>query len=160
MSDQAAQQAPPPPPPVDPAALAKDQAQIDQAAQTTKDKLLDEPALAQKLAPTPDMQAIVVDVEKDLLAEIMKNLRENTITPQDAQEVAKEFLALLPMQDKHDLLTKLRNLSTENREVTGVYLKYAKPFEDEERKEKLHLMSEHIKNGAIEEALAVAKGDK
>jgi len=40
-----------------------------------------------------------------------------------------------------------------------MYLKYAKPIEEEDRQRKLTMMSEHIKNGRIEHALAVAKGE-
>lgn len=135
----------------------KEQEQIEKAAVATKEKIHQDFTAAQKLASTSDMQDIVVDIEKELLAAIMQHLEDKTMTAEAAQTLAKEFIAFLPIQDKHDLLTKLQKLSDDNREAQGVYLKYAKPYEEEDRLKKLQLMSEHIKNGAIEEAIAVAK---
>ena len=103
------------------------------------------------------MQAIVDDVEKEILKAIMDNLNEERMTEEQARAFAKEFLALLPIQDKRDLLDKLYKLSKEHVEAKGVYLKYAKPYEEEERMRKLTLMSEHIKNGQIDHALSVAR---
>jgi uncharacterized membrane-anchored protein YjiN (DUF445 family) len=108
--------------------------------------------------PDPTMQAIVTDVEKELLQAIIANLKDNRLTEEQARELAREFLALLPMQDKKDLLDKLFNFSKKHVEAKGVYLKYAKPYEEEERQRKLALMSEHIQNGNIDHALNVAKG--
>lgn len=106
----------------------------------------------------PAMQDIVTDVEKELLQAIIKNLKANMMTEEQARQVAREFLALLPMQDKKDLLDKLYAFSKKHVEAKGVYLKYAKPFEEEERLKKLELISQHIQNGQIEHAITVAKG--
>lgn len=105
-----------------------------------------------------DLDETVKDVEKQLLLEIVKNLDESKITPEQAQLQAKEFLTLLPIQDKKDLLDKLYKLSQTNLETKGVYLNYARSFDEEERHKKLQLMSEHIKKGEIEHAITVAKG--
>ena len=104
------------------------------------------------------MQTITADVEKELLDSIIKNLDEKRMTEEEARELAKEFLSLLPLQDKKDLLAKLYKLSKEHVEAKGIYLKYAKPYEEEDRLKKIALMSEHIKNGQIEHAINVAKG--
>lgn len=137
---------------------ALEQAKIAKAAEATKKKIHEDLAAAQKFAMTSDMQDIVVDIEKELLAEIMKHLEDNSMTAEGAQELAREFLSLLPIQDKHDLLKKLQKLSDDNHETQGIYLKYAKPYEEEERLKKLQLMSEHIQNGNLDHAIAVAKG--
>ncbi len=105
-----------------------------------------------------DLNNVVKDVEKELLLEIVKNLDQSKITPEQAQLLAQEFLALLPIQDKKDLLDKLYKLSQTNLETKGVYLNYARSYDEEERHKKLELMSQHIKNGEIEHALSVAKG--
>ena len=107
----------------------------------------------------PAMQTITTDVEKDLLAAIIDSLKQNSLQVDQARALAREFLALLPMEDKRDLLDKLYKFSQEHSEVKDIYLKYAKPFEEEDRQQKLALMSEHIKNGRIEHAIAVAKGE-
>ena len=106
----------------------------------------------------PAMQSIVTDVEKELLQAIITNLKAELLTEEQAQQLAKEFLALLPMEDKRDLLDKLFKLSKSHVEAKGVYLKYAKPFEEEDRQNKLTLMSQHIQDGKIEHAINVAKG--
>ena len=104
------------------------------------------------------LKAITSDVENDLLNIIIQNLKQKSLDVKQAKALAKEFLSLLPIQDKKDLLEKLHKLSNEHVEVKSLYLKYAKPYEEEERQKKLALMSEHIKNGQIEHALNVAKG--
>lgn len=104
------------------------------------------------------MQDIIDDVEKELLQSIINNIKENHMTEEEARELAQEFLSLLPIEDKQDLLAKLLKLSKEHVEVKSVYLKYAKPYEEEDRQRKLTLMSQHIKDGNIEHALNVAKG--
>jgi hypothetical protein len=103
------------------------------------------------------MQTITTDIEKDLLDIIIQNLEENKIDSEEAKKVAQEFLSLLPLQDKKDLLEKLNKLSKDHFETKGLFLKYAKPYEEEERQRKLTLMSQHIQNGQIEHALAVAR---
>jgi CCR4-NOT transcriptional regulation complex NOT5 subunit len=132
--------------------------ELDQAAEATKQKLQQDPALAQSLGSTPDMQEAVIDIEKELLVEIMSNLDNNHISPEEAEKLAKEFLSYLPIQDQKDLLEKLARLSQKNKEAQGIYLKYAQPVEEDERQKKLTLMSEHLQQGNIEHALTVAKG--
>ena len=90
--------------------------------------------------------------------EIIANLGQNTLSVEEAQALAKEFFSLLPIEDKKDLIDKLHKLSKDHREASGVYLKYAHEYEESERQRKLQLMSQHIKNGEIENALAIAKG--
>lgn len=109
---------------------------------------------------TKSLQALVENVEKELLDEIIKNLEQNTLSEEEAQEIAQEFLALLPIEDKQDLLKKLHELSVDHIQTQPVYLQYAKPFEEEEREKKLKQISHHIKKGQIEHALAVAKGEQ
>lgn len=106
----------------------------------------------------PAMQSIVTDIEKELLQAIITNLKADLLTEEQARNLAKEFLTLLPMEDKKDLLDKLFKFSKAHVEAKGVYLKYAKPYEEEERQRKLNLMSQHIQDGKIEHAINVAKG--
>lgn len=103
-------------------------------------------------------QAIVDSVEKELVTEILDNVEQNRMTTEEAQTVAQEFLSLLPMQDKHDLLEKLRQFSKHHTEGKSLYIKYGGPIEEAERQQKLTLMSQHIQNGQIEHAINVAKG--
>lgn len=131
---------------------------VNAAGEATKQQVQQNPEFSQKLGATPAMQNMVIDIEKELLAEITRNLDQEKMSPEQAEELAKEFLALLPIKDQEDLLEKLSKFSQQNTEAQGIYLKFAKPLEEEERQKKLTLMSQHIKNGEIEHALAVAKG--
>lgn len=104
------------------------------------------------------MDMIEEEIEEELLLEIISNLTHETMTEEQAQSYAREFLTLLPIQDKHELLEKLRAFSKTNPAAKGLYLKFGGPIEEEERQKKLKLMSKHIKNGQIDHALNVAKG--
>ncbi len=104
------------------------------------------------------VQAMVSDVEKDLLLAIIKNIKEQRLTKDEGRKLAQEFLALLPMRDKEDLLTKLLTFSQKHVEAKQAYIKVAKPHEEENRLKKLEMMSQHIQNGNIEHAITVAKG--
>ena len=106
----------------------------------------------------PSVAVFIEEVETDLLKEIIQSLEKNQITEAQASQFAREFLTLLPVNDKKELLDKLRNFSKSHVLAKGVFLKYAAPADEEERQRKLALMSEHIKNGEIEHALNVAKG--
>ena len=104
------------------------------------------------------MQNITKKVETDLLNSIINNLKQNNINTDGAKKLAQDFLSLLPIQDKQDLLGKLQLLSTIHTQAQVIYLKYAKPYEEEERQEKLTLISNHLKNGQIDHALTISKG--
>ncbi|HZE87795.1 MAG TPA: hypothetical protein VE090_06385 [Methylomirabilota bacterium] len=132
--------------------------ELNEVAQTTKQKIQQDPTLSQSLATDPTLQDTIVDIEKELLSEIIKRLDQEKMSPEEAQSLAKEFLSLLPIQDQKDLLNKLYKLSQDNRATQGIYLKYAKPHEENETQKKLELMSQHIQQGNIEEALSIAKG--
>lgn len=103
------------------------------------------------------VQTLVTDVERDLLLEITTHLKQNKLSGEQAQELARSFLAVLPVQDKEELLTKLKKLGEEFPEAQSVFLKYAKEDELHARDQKLSQMALHIKSGNIEQALKVAK---
>ena len=103
------------------------------------------------------MQTITTDIEEELFNEIVNNLEQASITVEEAQQLARDFLALLPLEDKKDLLKKLYTLSQKHNEARKIYIEYAAPYEEEERQKKLTLISQHIKSGKIEDALAAAK---
>src|SRR6185369_5355789 len=103
-----------------------------------------DPTAAQQLATTPDLQDEVVDIEQELLSIIVTRLNANEMSREQAQKLAKQFLTLLPIQDQKDLLTKLFELSKKNQATGNIYLKYAKPHEENETQKKLAMMSQHL----------------
>jgi uncharacterized membrane-anchored protein YjiN (DUF445 family) len=134
--------------------------ELNTAAEATKQTFHNDPATSQTLATTPQLQDEVVNIERDLLDQIINRLDDNEMSPEEAQKLAKEFLSFLPIKDQQDLLDKLLQLSHDSNATHEIYLKYAKPHEEDERQRKLALMSQHLSEGNIEQALAVAKGDK
>ena len=103
------------------------------------------------------MQTITTNIEEELFNEIVNNLEQASITVEEAQQLARDFLAILPMEDKKDLLKKLYELSQKHAEARKIYIEYAAPYEEEERQKRLTLISQHLKSGKIEDALAAAK---
>lgn len=130
---------------------------LDQAAQSTKEKIHHDPAKGQTLAPTAALQDEIIDIEKELLNAIITRLENNNMSAEEAQQLAQQFLTLLPVADQKDLLTKLYKLSQTNNAAKSIYIEYMKPHEENERQKKLTLISQHLHQGNIEEALGIAK---
>ena len=103
------------------------------------------------------MESITTNIEDELFNEIVNNLEQASITVEEAQQLARDFLALLPLEDKKDVLKKLYTLSQKHDEARKIYIEYAAPYEEEERQRRLTLISQHLKSGKIEDALAAAK---
>lgn len=108
--------------------------------------------------PALPIQELVDKIERDLLAHIYTNLKENKISGVAAQSLAKEFLELLPFKDKKDLVEKLSALGQKYPEARQTYVNLGIPIEEQQRQERLDQMRAHIQSGDIEKALEVAKG--
>lgn len=104
------------------------------------------------------VQDLVEQVERELLDEIIANMETDAMSLEDAEQLARDFLAVLPAADKEDLLRKLQGVGEKYIAARSVYLKHAAPHEEQKRQELLDTMSTHIKSGNIEEALTIAKG--
>ncbi|MDE2026425.1 MAG: hypothetical protein KGJ07_08095 [Patescibacteria group bacterium] len=105
-----------------------------------------------------DDKQLLEQVEKTLLDNIVQNLKTNKMSVEDSENLAKEFLALLPPKDREDLLTKLHGLGRTYQPARETYVELVVPLEEQMRQEKLNVMRDHIKSGNIEQAIAVAKG--
>lgn len=106
------------------------------------------------------MQELVDQVERDLLAHIYTNLKDNKLTGVAAQQLAQEFLTLLPFRDKKDLVDKLSSLGQKYPEARQTYVNLGIPLEEQQRQERLDQMRQHIQAGNLDKALEVAKGGK
>lgn len=104
-------------------------------------------------------QQLTEQVEADLLQEVIANMTDSKISMDQAQKLATDFLALLPVEDKKDLLEKLQNLGKAYPEAQAVFIKYAQSEEESTRQRKLDAMATHIKAGSVDQALRVAKGE-
>lgn len=105
-----------------------------------------------------DLKEYLENVERDLLLDIILNMRYRRITVGEAEKLARDFLAVLPVKDRHDLLEKLKGLSGKYQEARDVYVKYATEEHEEEKNKAVDIIAGHIKSGEIEKAIDVAKG--
>jgi hypothetical protein len=104
-----------------------------------------------------DLKQLISDLERDLLFQIIFNLRHKSISVNEAQRLAQDFLAILPENDKEHLLIKLAALSKEYPEVREVYLKYAPSYYEEKTHQLIDEMVKYIHEGNIEKAIEIGK---
>lgn len=96
-------------------------------------------------------------VEKELLDLIIAHLKENKIKLEDAQLLARDFLAALPITDQKDLLIKLKSLGDTYPEAGQIYVDELSKSEVKNRDQKLTEIRNHIKQGNIDQAITSAK---
>ncbi len=116
------------------------------------------PSLQTNQINPQDFPGLLDQVEKDLMRHIIDNMKNKRMHLEDAKRLAKEFLALLPISDKGDLLDKLNVLSLKYGPAKEIYVKFNGSEEEVKRQKLLSQMRDHIKSGNIEQAIAVAKG--
>lgn len=104
-----------------------------------------------------DIQQDVQAVEKELTDIIVRYLKENKMDMPTAQKLAADFLAVLPIHNRVELLEKLKNLSDKYKEVKPIYAHTLEKVTEESDTQKLNAMRDHIKQGNIEEAITAAK---
>ena len=104
-----------------------------------------------------DISQEVTLVEKELLELILTHLENNKIDADKAQNLAKDFLAILPVADQKDLLEKLRNLSNTYEEAKELYVEEFSKISNEQRDIVLVQMRDAIQKGNIEHAITAAK---
>lgn len=107
---------------------------------------------------TQVQQDFLEQVEKKLLDHILEGLKNNSLTAEQSEVLAKQFLAVLPPKDKEDLLTKLSELAKDYYPAKVTYTEVYAAEAEEKRQAMLNAMRDHIKMGQIEQAIAVAKG--
>ncbi len=107
---------------------------------------------------TYDMTTIVRNVKRDLLFHIILHMRHYKITMEDAQSLAKEFLETLPVSTIEGLLLSLHTLAKTYEQARIVYIKYALPYYEEQKRYILTSVPPLIQRGDIEKAIALLKG--
>ena len=117
-----------------------------------------DPAQPQNKPQPGTLDAYLEDVERDLLKVIIDNMEHRGMTIDQAHNLAKEFLAILPPADKQDLLQKLTGYTTAHPEAKMIADNFRKLYEISRDQETLEKMRQHIQSGNIEQAIMVAKG--
>lgn len=96
-------------------------------------------------------------IENELLELIARHLQDNKMDAQTAQKLATDFLAVLPIQNRQDLLNKLKNLGEKYGEVKQVYMQEFSKDTTAKEQEALTKMTHAIRQGNIDHALSIAK---
>lgn len=104
-----------------------------------------------------DLQEEVKAIEKELLDLIIAHLKANKIEVEKARQLARDFLAVLPVKDQKDLLEKLRALGDQYEEAKEVYAQELAKVSEGIREQTLNQMRDFIKQGNIDSAIATAK---
>lgn len=104
-----------------------------------------------------DLQEEVKVIEKELLDLIIAHLKANKIEVEKARQLARDFLAVLPVKDQKDLLEKLKNLGDTYEEAKEVYATELAKVSEQVRQQTLNQMRDFIKQGNIDSAIATAK---
>ncbi len=105
-----------------------------------------------------NIQELESDIQRDLTYYIILNLRHHELAVPTAQALAREFLAIFPIQTVEDLLRKLEKLGKRYQEARAVFIEYANAFYRAKKKEALEIVPGYIKNLQIEEAIKITKG--
>ena len=104
-----------------------------------------------------DLAEEVKAIEKELVELIIEHLKKNQIAVETARQQARDFLALLPVQDQKDLLGKLKGLSEKYMEAKEVYAEELGKVNEAVRLSTLDTMRTNIQQGNLDAAIAAAK---
>ena len=103
------------------------------------------------------LQKEIEIIEEALLDLMMQRLDAEKMTPEQAQQLSKDFLALLPIHDKKEMLEKLKKLSEQHPDAKELYIEELGKAKDKERDAVLNKMRDAIHGGDISAALETAK---
>jgi len=104
-----------------------------------------------------DLTQEVELVKKELLDLIIVHLKENKIEAGEAQQLARDFLAGLPIKDHADLLEKLKALGIKYKEANQIYLNELEKSNNSDKDQTLIQVRDQLSHGNIDEAISTAK---
>lgn len=103
--------------------------------------------------PSKEMEELTSEVEKKLFACLVEHIKRSQLTVGQAQDMAKEFTALLPAQNKEALINILQRVGEHFSPAQEVYLSYAKSDEENLKEQTLSQVGPLIQSGDINAAL-------
>ncbi len=109
------------------------------------------------LNPAMDIKQEVKVVEGELVEIIIQNLKNNKMSTEQAQKLASDFLAVLPITDQQDLLNKLKILEEQHPETETLYVSEITKITNQKRDQTLLGMRKAIQKGDMNSAIAIAK---
>lgn len=104
------------------------------------------------------LEKLIRDVKRDLMFQVILNMRHFKLTQEDARYLAQDFLKIFPIQSEKELLDKLFQLGQKYIETRTVFIKYASSYYEKEKQRILQAIPPYLKNGDIEKALTIMKG--
>lgn len=99
------------------------------------------------------LQQYILQIEESLLDQIIADLREGKMILGEAKYLAKDFLALLPVKSKEELLDKLYNLKQTYPQARKVFGNYFQRFEEEKTAQRLAILRRSMQQKDYEHAL-------
>lgn len=105
-----------------------------------------------------ELKDYISDVKRDLMFNIIYNMRHFELTMGDAQSLSRDFLNIFPVVKVQELLNKLQKLGRRYKEAKAVFILYAAKYYEKERQLILQTVPIYIKNGEIEKAINLIKG--
>lgn len=104
-----------------------------------------------------DIKQEVKLVENELVEIIIQNLKKNKMDTNQAQKLAADFLAVLPINDQQDLLNKLKILGQQHPETETLYVSEITRVTNQQRDKALLGVRQAIQKGDMNTAIAIAK---
>lgn len=101
---------------------------------------------------------ILNDIERDLLFQIITNLREGNLSVARSQTLAHDFLEIMNIKTKKQLFKELKTLAISYKEAHEVYMKYRTYYINEMRNSTVKRVSHAIEEKNIERAITLVKG--
>lgn len=105
-----------------------------------------------------EFKIMISHVKRDILYQIILNMKQYEISKEEAQRLAVDFLAVMPIKDAQDLIKKLRILGKSYKEIRTVFIKYANEYYIKEKQYILNVVPLYIQKGEINETLEIVKG--
>lgn len=105
--------------------------------------------------PSKEMEDLTSEVEKKLFACLVEHIKKSELTVGQAQDMAKEFTALLPAHNKEGLVHILQEVGKHFSPAQEVYLSYARDDAQQQREQRLSQVGPLIQSGNINGALEI-----
>lgn len=93
------------------------------------------------------LQKLKTNFERELLFQIIQNLRKNKLSDVQAQNIAKEFLPLLKAETSEEFIKSLSKLAETHNEILEAFLISVKDYEKDHIIERLDAVRKGLKHG-------------
>ena len=104
------------------------------------------------------LKQFVNDIERDLMFQIIMNMKHGMLSTGQAQKIAQEYLAMMPVKDKKHVLKHIKQMADTYKEAREVYMKYSDLYYEEKKDKTLKKVSMYLKKNNIEKAVSIMKG--